>query len=178
MELLAQSRYSVTNTNCSCCNRSRETGKDCGWRRCLTPHVHFRSRVVCFLRPGNRQSSCWYHSRQTFKFIHDELGLFGPSVCSEQKTNTRSCRPLWVLKAGATTGWSTGFVMWLLYCRSRWGFLQAQFNWREGMFRSLTYSCVTLLVSGSHCLLIMNNMKMKNKFCKPSSLDWYLSVTS
>lgn len=42
MELLPQSRYSVTDTNCSLRNRSRQMGKRGGER----PRVHFRSRVV------------------------------------------------------------------------------------------------------------------------------------
>lgn len=45
MELLPQSCYSVTNTDCSLCNRSRRMGKHCGEKK--RPHVHFRSQVVC-----------------------------------------------------------------------------------------------------------------------------------
>lgn len=44
MELLPQSCYSVTNTNCSLCNRSQQMEKHCIKR----PHVRSRSEVMRF----------------------------------------------------------------------------------------------------------------------------------
>lgn len=79
MELLPQSCYSVTNTDCSLCNRSRRDGKTLRRERERErPHVHFRSQVVCLYVHviSNRKVLAGVVEDDQWRFSHNPLCLF------------------------------------------------------------------------------------------------------